>query len=305
MTLEKDVSTSTVASSEAEDLRKELESLKTAYQKVLLEKNFYARAMGDLNFHNNAHDGVLYLNAKNDILYANPYFLDMMGISDRTELLERPFPDSMWSDKSEADRLFKDIQENGFVRDRELTLYDSDGSPVFAMCSGVASRDDQNNFVGSEIMLCNITSKRQIQAELIQKNQLLETILESTPDPILVIDEIYELDQANPAATEIFELNGSTDGQNLTDLFARAGLTAGQLREFESHLHLGKQSNFEIKIKHRHYVAKIAPKKTGASGWVCLMHDITEQKLIEEKLQYIAFHDSLPTCPTGPCSWID
>src|SRR3990172_7097302 len=143
---------------EIKRLRTELATLMRQYTKVAMEKNFLERAMGDLNFHNNAHDGVVYTDAENHIVYANPYFLEMMGIAEKAEIREQPFPDYMWNDDTEAGRLFADIRGDGFVREREMALYNQEGKPVFAMCSGVASRDEDGNVIGTEIMFCNITS---------------------------------------------------------------------------------------------------------------------------------------------------
>lgn len=143
--------------------------------------------MGDLNFHNNAHDGVVYTDAKDNIIYASPYFLGMMGVEDKKQILDQPFPDYMWNNSREPKRLFMDIKSNGFVREREMALYNQEGQPVFAMCSGVVSKDKDGSILGTEIMFCNITSKRGVQAELGSSMPLLDTMLQSTPDPVLVL----------------------------------------------------------------------------------------------------------------------
>src|SRR3972149_94119 len=88
--------------SSLEEIRQDLARLQSENTALKLEKNFLERAMGDLNFHNNAHDGVVYTDAENHIVYANPYFLEMMGIAEKAEILEQPFPDYMWNDDTEA-----------------------------------------------------------------------------------------------------------------------------------------------------------------------------------------------------------
>lgn len=163
---------------EIEMLRRQLETAQAAFVSATMEKNFLQRAMVDLNFHHNAHDGIVFMDANNRVVYANPYFLRMMNIADPVELLNKPLPDYMWSDKTDPERLFEDVRANGFVRERELSLFNQDGAPVFAACSSVASRDDEGNFIGTEIMLCNVTTKRKIQAELAQRTQTLARVAE-------------------------------------------------------------------------------------------------------------------------------
>jgi PAS domain-containing protein len=158
---------------EVEALRLQLERTQAAFVSTLMEKNFLQRAMADLNFHHNAHDGIVFTDEQNRVVYANPYFLKMMDINDPAEVLSQPLPDYMWSNAEDPQRLFEDVRKDGFVRERELALYDSHNQPVFAACSSVASKDDDGNFIGTEIMLCNITTKRKIQVELMERTQSL------------------------------------------------------------------------------------------------------------------------------------
>lgn len=148
------------------------------YLSVLMERNFLRRATADLNFHNNAHDGIVYLDDKGQVVYTNPYFLEMMGFESPQEILNKPLPAFVWENPDEQDKIVNDVRENGYVREREVRLKNQEGNPVFAMCSSVASKDDNGNFVGVEIMLCNITSKRRIQVELETRTKELERVTE-------------------------------------------------------------------------------------------------------------------------------
>ena len=157
-------------------LRSKLEETQSAYVSAVMEKNFLQRAMSDLNFHNNAHDGIVFTDTENRVVYANPYFLRMMGIADPGEILNKPLPSYMWSNPQDETSLFKDVQENGFVRERDLSLYNRSKQPIFVACSSVASKDDAGNFVGTEIMLCNVTTKHRIQHELAARSEELNKV---------------------------------------------------------------------------------------------------------------------------------
>lgn len=171
-----------------DDLRKKLESTQMAYINAMMERNFLQRTLADFNFHHNAHDGIVYTDSQDRVVYVNPYFLEMMSINDPTELMNKPLPDYMWgSERDQAPTLFTDVRTHGFVRERELHLFNKNGQAIFAMCSSVASKDDKRDFIGTEMMFCNITSKRKIQAELVERNKQLERLtlfVKSTLDTI-------------------------------------------------------------------------------------------------------------------------
>lgn len=285
-----------VATAEVTKLRKQVAQLQSKLDKVSLERNFLERATSDLNFHNNAHDGVVYTNSDNQITYANPYFMSMMGIAGDKEILEKTFPTYMWNSAQEAERLFQDIKKDGFVREREMALYNKEGQAVFAMCSGVASRDDEGNVIGTEIMFCNITSKRKFQAELLEQNALFDAVLQSTPDPILVLSADLRLTRANQAAMEIF---GAEEGaqKGLAELLTRKDLSQETTEKILARFTGERPFDFEVAVGDQHFDWHAAPLKSLLKGWVCVLHNITVRKLTQEMLQHHAFHDALTQVP--------
>jgi len=283
--------------SETSKLRAQLADLKSKYTKVAMEKKFLERAMGDLNFHNNAHDGVVYTDADDRIMYANPYFMGMMGIKDKSDLLEQKFPAYMWNNEKEAVSLFKDIKSDGFVREREMALYNREGTPVFAMCSGVANKDENGNVIGTEIMFCNITSKRTFQAELMEQHALMDAILQSTPDPILVLNAELELQRNNTTADQLFGAEKGGKGRNLVELLKNNVPSGEVLEEIEAKFAAGQPFDFEISAGDQHFDLHAAPLKSLQKGWVCVLNNITVRKLTQEMLQHHAFHDALTQLP--------
>ncbi|MEX2161778.1 MAG: PAS domain-containing protein [Anaerolineales bacterium] len=220
--------------SELSQLRAKLARLETKYTKLVIEKGFLERAVEDLNFHNNVHDGIVYTDVQDRIIYANPYFLGMMGVKEKGELVNKPFPNYMWKNEHEAERLFTDIRKDGFVREREMSLSNKEGQPVFAMCSAVANKDEDGNIVGTELMFCNITGKRTFQAELVEQHALLDAMLQSTPDPILILTSALDINRLNPVAGTLFGLKTYKARQPLAAVLTKAGLPAEVVRKLES-----------------------------------------------------------------------
>jgi diguanylate cyclase (GGDEF)-like protein/PAS domain S-box-containing protein len=283
--------------SELEKLRNELAQVKSDYTKIALEKNFLERAMQDLNFHNNAHDGVVYTDSQDNIVYANPYFLGMMGIEKKADILEKRFPGYMWTNQNDADRLFKDIKAEGFVREREMALLNREGEPVFAMCSAVASKNEKGEVIGTEIMFCNITSKRRFQVELVEQHALMDAILQSTPDPVLVLNADLDIERANIAAEKLFQVDRTGKKKKLDEILAEAGMDLERIAEIHEKFKNGEEFDMETTVGLQHFDVHSAPLKSSKLGWVCVLHDITESKETQEMLQRHAFHDVLTQLP--------
>lgn len=71
---------------------------------------------------------------ENRVVYANPYFLEMMQIDSPEEVLNKPLSQNLWVEAEDSQKLFADIQKNGYVRECEEHLINKNGHPIFAMC---------------------------------------------------------------------------------------------------------------------------------------------------------------------------
>src|SRR5688572_5422253 len=92
---------------DVEALRQTLEQTQAAYISVVMEKNFLERALADFNFHQNAHDGIVYTDKQDRVVYANPYFLEMMQVEKPEEIMNQSLPDAMWRQPDQAPKLFE------------------------------------------------------------------------------------------------------------------------------------------------------------------------------------------------------
>lgn len=174
-------------------LRSQLEKTQSAYIKVMMERNFLRRATAELNFHNNAHDGIIYTDESDKVIYANPYFMQMMKVSDADDVIGKPIPQYMWLAEEDFRQLRRDVEEFGFVRERALNLYNRDKEPIFVACSSVASKSDDGKFIGMEIMLCNVTTKQKLQQQLTDQSGKLETTMQTLRDQVAELKQLVEI----------------------------------------------------------------------------------------------------------------
>jgi diguanylate cyclase (GGDEF)-like protein len=219
-----------------------------------------------------------------------------MGVKEKKEILEKGFPNYMWNNEQEAERLFKDIKKDGFVREREMALYNRAGQPVFAMCSGVASKDEDGNVIGTEIMFCNITSKRTFQAELVEQHALLDAMMQSTPDPVLILSSALDVKRSNPIAEQLFKLK-KAEKISLPKLLEHANLPKEAIEKIEAKFLGDNPFDIELNLAGQHYELHTAPLKSLQRGWVCVLHNVTIRKQTQEMLQHHAFHDVLTQLP--------
>jgi diguanylate cyclase (GGDEF)-like protein/PAS domain S-box-containing protein len=151
--------------------------------------------------------------------------------------------------------------------------------------------------IGAEIMFCNITSKRTFQAELVEQHALLDAMLESTPDPVFILDSKLQLKRCNPTAEALFPDRKCGSGLPVLELFGENDLDTDKIEMLQSKFATEQLFDLELNFGERHFDMHAGPLRSQQKGWVCVLHDITARKRTEEELQYVAFHDVMTKLP--------
>jgi PAS domain S-box-containing protein len=250
----------------------------------------------DLNFYNQIHDGVLRLDESGNVKFANPAFLTMLGMTSSDDLLDKPLPENIWRDPSVSVFLLDELKQHGLVREIDLTFYNSDAIAVYTNCSGIAHYDDSGRYSGAMLLLSNITDRRQIQREFTKQHALLEAVMTSTPDPILVLNHRCELIEANPVASKNFKLSETVRLLPIRIMLLHLGVEKDVIDQLEAQFEINIPYIQEITVDETHYHLHCAPLinpiHTPAAlqqvGWVCTFHDITSlRSLTDLKTQMI------------------
>ena len=158
-----------------------------------------------LNFLHNTHDGVFFTNAAGVLTFVNPYLLRTLGYENANELLGRPVPDENWDNPNDKAQLLRDLQHQGFVRERMLTLRHVAGDPVYVSCSAVSVLNPEGSYVGAEVMLCNVTGKRKLETRRLDE-------IESLRRQACAINELLRSGEVDAAKTEVQVLVETLDG---------------------------------------------------------------------------------------------
>jgi signal transduction histidine kinase len=138
-----------------------------------------------------------------------------------------------------------------------------------------------------------ILANARLYTAQLQQKELIESILASSPDPILVLDDQRRVVRSNLSAQEIFaELNAGTP--DLGAIFRNVGIDAAMLREIDQILDAGQPFTREIGFGERYFNLLGAPLRLNEDAWVLEMNNISTLKELDAlKTQMIrmASHD--------------
>jgi len=97
--------------------------------------------------------GLIFTDAKGRIVFADNKFLNLIGQPEAGRLVGMPLDKVINVARDAVGGLIQDIAHAGYVHERTLTIQRGDGLLMQALCTGVASYDDRNAFIGADLTL--------------------------------------------------------------------------------------------------------------------------------------------------------
>lgn len=127
----------------------------------------------------------------------------------------------------------------------------------------------------------DVSERRRLESELRTSQESFSSVVNSTPDAILIVDHDGMIVYANPASVVLFgrpeqELRGAPFG------FA---LSPGQATEVQVMRPGGEVRTVELRY--------VLTQWNGKPGQLVILRDVTATKAFEEQLRRVAFHDAL------------
>lgn len=251
---------------------------------------------------NNMSEGLLELTQDAKITYANPAALSIIGRSEEN-LLSADFVKLLKNEdqariRQELSRVGRSWHEP--ILDEILRINSKLISTKILSFNG---EDQQYTLV---VMLMDVSLQKQTEQELVkrkeqykQQRNFLDNIFENSPDAIAIVDEHGRITRWNNNASHLFGYNfDEMKGKKAFDLYTNR-------REMENMLDLlrkqGYVQNYEINFFRKDgttvpcalSISLLYNDKKEKIGSLSIIRDLSEWKVVEERLRYLSFHDSL------------
>jgi signal transduction histidine kinase/CHASE2 domain-containing sensor protein len=118
-----------------------------------------------------------------------------------------------------------------------------------------------------------------LYTEQMRQKRLIEAVLSSTPDPVVVLNREGKIDRTNEAGEVLFD---GKEGMPFPQALQSCGVREEIVDEVEAALHIGKPFGNEFALRDRTFVLQAAHLQFDSDGWVLLLHDITDLKALDQ-----------------------
>lgn len=253
-----------------------------------------------------ATEGIWVLDRDNCTTFVNQQMATMLGYTIE-EMMGATLFSFMDSEGLEIANAYLLRRHQGIHEAHDFKFRCQDGSDLWAIISCAPLLDDQGNYAGALGMVTNITDRKLAEAALQESKQRLDGILCSLEDVIWSISaDTFETLYLNPSALKVY-------GYSVSEFFENSNLWFEVIHPEDQQLvyaaiqplFLTDKQELEYRIvrpdgqvrwllNRSHLIYNTCGQPIRIDG---IATDITERKLLEEKLVHNAFYDALTGLP--------
>ena len=117
-------------------------------------------------------DMIFILNDQGRFLDINEAGLSSLGYGNRDEVIEKVGLADLFDSSDDYRQLVRDLQSNGYVKDRQCHMKAEDGSDIFVLVSASVRTDDTGKVLSYEGMAKDITARLHMERQLQQADKL-------------------------------------------------------------------------------------------------------------------------------------
>jgi PAS domain S-box-containing protein len=145
----------------------------------------------------NSKDMIYITSVGGKFIDVNQAGVEMLGYANRKELMNTYVKD-IYLNPEDRKRFKDEITKKGFVKDFEVKLKRKDGSPIDCLITANIRKEEEGIIIGYEGIIKNISYRKIIEKELVQKTDQLQTLY----DLSVLINQTLDLDKVLPIALD-------------------------------------------------------------------------------------------------------
>lgn len=148
------------------------------------------------------HEGVYFSTPDGYLLDANQALVQMLGFQNKAEMQAARISD-VYVDPEDRQRSLSELNQRGFVKDREIRLRRHDGTEIVCLDSSRAIYDNEGHVIRYQGTLVDITERRRVETQLSEQQEFNRRLIECFPDAILVVDRDLRYTFVSPRIHEV------------------------------------------------------------------------------------------------------
>jgi PAS domain S-box-containing protein len=152
------------------EIFKDITELKNLQEEIVRREKKYRRIF------EGSHDMIYITNLEGAILDVNQAGVEMLGYSNKRELLSVGTVKRLYNKAEDRNRFLKEISREGSVRDFEVDFKKRDGTPVHVLISSRQYRNPESGVVEFEGIIKDITQRKLAEEATIQRNVELSVL---------------------------------------------------------------------------------------------------------------------------------
>ncbi len=240
----------------------------------------------------NLLEGIVVLDFKGNLLYANPAMAHLFGFDSVDEITEAnalDFIDQKYHKRVIRDQLLVRLGKGGFLNTYQAIR--KNGEKIWI--EGLGCKIKYNHKTANVVFIRDITTRRKTWERLIHLEKKYRAIAEMSAEGIITIDPLGKINYSNPSFQKMV---GKTNEKLMTGLF-REFLSPESVYLFqqmfiESRKKDKKIEHVELELLDENQEIipvelSISPLKTDDvfTGFVCTIHDVIERKQMEKEIK--------------------
>ncbi|MGE4299535.1 MAG: PAS domain S-box protein [Desulfovibrionaceae bacterium] len=148
-------------------------------------------------------DSIVEYSPEGRITYVNTAFEQTFSVA-RRDMYAGAFTVIPADCRKEQEEIIQAMRAGGVIRGKETRRMNRYGMELHIRLTAVPARQDDGCSAGHIEFLTDITENRMIQESLEESQERFQSLLEASPDPILVYDGSGGLSYVNPAFEQVF-----------------------------------------------------------------------------------------------------